>query len=87
MRMGRRASDERRCLQANETKEIKKGFNRKSKLIYGKDFRFRAPKWLEIYQREAIKSRLRVSTLTITAIWWKGGPTSQIGEHFSHAWL
>lgn len=43
MRMRRLASDERRCLQANETKEIKKGFNRKSKLIYGKDFRFRGP--------------------------------------------
>lgn len=41
MRMRLRASDEK--LPANETKEIKKGFNRKSKLIYGKDFRFRGP--------------------------------------------
>lgn len=86
MRMRRRASDEKWL--ANETSEIKKGFNRKSKLIYGKDFRFRGPENdSKFYQREAIKARLRVSALTITAIWWKGGPTSQIGDHFSHAWL
>lgn len=86
MRMRRRASDEKWL--ADETREIKKGFNRKSKLIYGKDFRFRGPENdSKYYQQEAIKSRLRVSALTITAIWWKGGPTSQIGEHLSHAWL
>lgn len=68
MRMRRRASDEK--LLANETKQIKKGFNRKSKLIHGKDFRFRGPENdSKFYQRKAIKSRLRVSTLTITAIW------------------
>lgn len=41
MRMRRRASDEKWL--ANKTREIKKGFNRNSKLIYGKDFRFRGP--------------------------------------------